>query len=63
MARNILYVPTDTQEIKIAYRSKYNRKRKNQVILLMITDNEQQDNIEKYHYIALKSEETDDGYV
>ena len=63
MARNILYVPTDTQEIKIAYRSKYNRKRKNQVILLMITDNEQQDNIEKYHYIALKSEENDDGYV
>ena len=29
----------------------------------MITDNEQQDNIEKYHYIALKSEENDDGYV
>ena len=62
MARNILYVPTDTQEIKIAYRSKYNRKRKNQVIL-MIMDNEQQDSIEKYHYIALKSEENDDGYV
>ena len=49
IALNILYVPTDTQEIKITYRSKYNRKCKNQVILLMITDNEQQDNIEKYH--------------
>ena len=28
----------------------------------MITDNEQQDTIEKWHYITLKSEITDDGY-
>ena len=28
----------------------------------MITDNEQEDTEEKQHYIALKSEKTDDGY-
>ena len=28
----------------------------------MIIDNEQQDTIEKWHYIALKSEETGDAY-
>ena len=41
--------------INLAYKSKYNRKRENQVVLLMIT------NGEKWHYIALKSERTDDG--
>ena len=48
--------------INIIYTSKYNRKRKNQVLLLMITDNEQQDTEEKRHFIALKSEITDNGY-
>ena len=45
-------------EIKIthAYKSKYNHIRKNQIVLLMITDGE------KWHYIALKSEPTDDGF-
>ena len=28
----------------------------------MITDNEQEDTEDKWHYIALKSELTDDGY-
>ena len=51
------------EKINIKYKSKYNRKRKNQVALLMITDNEQQDSIEKWHYIALKSEITDDAYT
>ena len=37
------------KEICIAYQSKYNRKRENQAILLMITDGE------KYHYLAAKS--------
>ena len=41
--------------INIAYKSKHNRKRENQFVLLMIT------NGEKWHYIALKSERTDDG--
>ena len=42
--------------INIAHKSKHNRKRENQVVLLMIT------NGEKWHYIALKSERTDDGF-
>ena len=48
--------------MKIAYTSKYNHKCKNQVILLMITDKDQEDTEEKWHYIALKSEPTDNGY-
>ena len=58
---NILYAPPSKKEIKIIYKSKYNRKHKNQVVLLMITDIEQQDTIEKWHYIALKREIDDDG--
>ena len=38
-----------TEEIRHAYKSKYNLKRENQVILLMITDGE------KLHYLAAKS--------
>ena len=39
----------NTTEIRHAYKSKYNLKRENQVILLMITDGE------KEHYLAVKS--------
>ena len=53
---NILSVPHNKKEIDVAYRSKYNRKCENQVVLLPIT------NGEKYHYLALKSIPTDDGY-
>ena len=35
---NILFVPHNKKEISYAYISKYNHMRKNQVILLMITD-------------------------
>ena len=42
IALNILYVPHNKKEIGVAYKSKYNRKRKNQVVLLMITDGEKQ---------------------
>ena len=35
---NILYVPHNTEKIGHAYKSKYNLKRENQVILLMVTD-------------------------
>ena len=35
---NILSIPYNTKTINIAYKSKYNRKRENQVVLLMITD-------------------------
>ena len=45
-------MPYNTEQIRCAYKSKYNNERKNQVILLMITDGE------KWHYLALKSELT-----
>ena len=38
IAVNILYVPHDTKEVRHAYKSKYNLKCENQVILLMTTD-------------------------
>ena len=56
IALNILYIPPNTKTINLAYKSKYNRKRENQVVLLMIT------NGEKWHYIALRSVRTDDGF-
>ena len=49
IALNILYVPHNTEKVRHAYKSKYNLKCENQVILLMITDGE------KWHYLALKS--------
>ena len=62
IALNILYVPPDTKTINLAYKSKYNRKRKNQVVLLMISNGQQSDEIDKWHYIALKSVHTDNGF-
>ena len=49
IALNILFVPYNTENIRIAYKSKHNCKGENQVILLMITDGK------KLHYLALKS--------
>ena len=51
-----MFVPHNEKTINLAYKSKYNYKRKNQVVLLMIT------NGKKWHYITLKSEPTDDGF-
>ena len=42
-------MPHNTEKIRHAYKSKYNLNRKNQEILLMITDGE------KWHYLAVKS--------
>ena len=49
VALNTLYVPHNTEKIRHTYKSKYNLKRENQVILLMITDGE------KWHYLTVKS--------
>ena len=49
IALNIFYVPYNTKELRPAYVSKHNLKRKNEVFLLMITDGE------KDHYLAVKS--------
>ena len=46
---NILCLPYNTKEIRVAYKSKHNFKRESQVILLMITDGE------KWHYLAVKN--------
>ena len=53
---NILFVPHNKKRIRVAYRSKYEGKRENQVVLLMITDGK------KRHYLTLKSIPTADGY-
>ena len=37
-AFNVLFVPHNSEEIKLAYKSRYNNKRKNQVIFLMSND-------------------------
>ena len=47
---NISFAPHNKKEIRLAHISKYNHKRKNQVILLMITDDG-----EKWHYLAVRS--------
>ena len=50
IALNVLFIPYNRKEIEIAYKSKYNYKRKKQVILLMITDKNN-----RWHYLAVKS--------
>ena len=47
IALNILFIPHNTEIIRVAYRSEYNHKRKKQVILLVITDGK------KWHYLAV----------
>ena len=49
MAINVLFVPHNCEEIKLAYKSSYN-KDKNQVILLTINDE-----ANNYYYFALKN--------
>ena len=46
-ALNILFAPHNTETIRIAYRSEYKRKRRKQVILLMIPDDI------KWRYLAV----------
>ena len=53
---NILFIPHNEKTINLGCKSKYNRKRENQVVLYMITKGE------KWHYTALGSVRTDDGY-
>ena len=63
VALNILYAPSNnTKTINLICKSKYNRKPKKQVVLLIITDNKQSDKIDKWYYIALKSGSIDNGF-
>ena len=57
---NILYIPSNTKTINLAHKSKYNRKRENQVVLLMNTNGKQSGEVDKRYYFALKSVCTDD---
>ena len=60
---NVLSVPSNnTKTTNLIYKSKYNHKRKDQVVLLMINNNEESNEIDKWHYIALKSVRTDNGF-
>ena len=58
IALNILYVPYNTEEIRPEYISSYHFIRKNQVTLLRIIDDKG-----TLHFLALKSEPTEDGYM
>ena len=58
IALNILSVPYIKEDIVIQYGSKYNSARKDQVTLLMITDNKK-----THRYLALKSIPTDNGFM
>ena len=49
IALNILFVPHNTEKIRLAYKSKHNFERESQAIPLMITDGK------KWHYLAVKS--------
>ena len=49
VALNVLYVPFNTKKVEIAYKSKYNLIRDNQIILLMIS------NGKNWHYVAVKN--------
>ena len=49
IALNILFVPNNTKDIRLAYKSEYSGKREEKVILLMIGDSE------KWHYLAVKN--------
>ena len=49
VAANVLFVSYNSEEIKLAYKSSYN-KRKNQIILLMINDE-----ANNYYYFFIKN--------
>ena len=50
IALNVLFVSYNSEEIKLAYKSRYNNKRKNHVILLMINDE-----AKNCYYFAVKN--------
>ena len=63
VALNILCVLShNAKTINLIQKSKYTRTRKNQVVLLMITDNKQSDGIDEWYYIALKSDRIDSRF-
>ena len=57
-----MFIPHSTKTINLPYKSKYNRECENQVVLILITNIGQSNEAYKWHYIALKSIHTDDGF-
>ena len=57
-----MFIPYNTRIINLACKSKYSRKREDQVVLLMISNGKKSDEINKWNYTALKSIRTDDGF-
>ena len=55
IALNILFVPYNTEKIRLAYKSKHNFKCKNQIILLMIADGKKLSCCRKFVSIALRN--------
>ena len=55
IALNILPVPPNKEGINIICKSQYNRNREKQVVLLMITNNSQENTPDKWHYLAVKT--------
>ena len=55
-------MPHNAKETNLAYKSKHNCKRENEGVLLMITNGKQTDEVDKWHYIALKIVRTDDVF-
>ena len=62
IALNIWFISYNTKKINLPYKSKYNCKREDQIVLLMITSIEQSNEADKWHYIVFKSVRTDDGF-
>ena len=50
VALNVLFVSYNSEDIKLAYKSKHNYKRTSQVILLMINEEDR-----NYYYFAVKN--------
>ena len=57
-----MFIPYNTKKINLANESKYNRKRENQVVLLMTTNDKKSDKVNKWYYISLKSIRTADRF-
>ena len=55
IALNILSARLDEQRINPIYISSYNFTREKQVVLLIITDNDDEDTTNEWHYLAVKS--------
>ena len=56
VALNVLCIEPDKKELYTSYRSKFNKEREKQAIILMINENENEElEDNKYHYIAVKN--------